>query len=119
MEKHVEKHVRIIASPTEAIEHPEASRRHRRDSYSGPAPQIIHHYVEDPRHSSHRLHRAEDEAAAAASNARQKEYRAEISGSWLDGRRAAKARHEAEEKARVVDDLARRERRNKEVIVVR
>lgn len=120
VEKHVEKHVRIIASPTETIEHPEgAHRRHRRDSYSGPVPQIIHHYVEDPRHSSHRLSRAEEEAAAAADNARRKEYRAEASGSWLDGRRAAKARQEADEKARTADDIARRERRTKEVIVVR
>lgn len=118
-EKLVEKHVRIIPSPTEAIEHPEAHRRHRRESFGGSSPQIIHHYVEDPRHSSHRLSRAEEEAAAAADKARRKEYRAETSGSWLDGRRAAKARQEAEEKARVYDEVSRKERRTKEVIVVR
>lgn len=118
-ERHVEKHVRIITSPTETIEHPEAHRRHRRESFSGSSPQIIHQYVEDPRHSSHRLSRAEDEAAAAADKARRKEYRAETSGSWLDERRAVKARHEAEEKARIFDEVARRERRTKEVIVIR
>lgn len=120
-EQHTEKHVRIITHPTEAIEHPEAHRRHRRESFSTSSPQIIHHYAEGPRHSSHRLSRAEEEAAAAADKARRKEYRAESSGSWLDGRRAAKARHEAEEKARVLDEVSRKEGRSrtKEVIVVR
>lgn len=120
-EQHTEKHVRIITAPTEAIEHPEAHRRHRRESFSTSSPQIIHHYAEGPRHSSHRLSRAEEEAAAAADKARRKEYRAESSGSWLDGRRAAKARHEAEEKARAFDEVSRKEgrARRKEVIVVR
>lgn len=118
-ERHVEKHVRIITSPTGTIEHPEAHRRHHRESFTGSSPQIIHQYVEDPRHSSHRLSRAEEEAAAAADKARRKEYRAETSGSWLDERRAVKARHEAEEKARIFDEVARKERRTKEVIVMR
>ncbi|KAF8426365.1 hypothetical protein EV426DRAFT_593727 [Tirmania nivea] len=83
-ENHLEKHVRILTTPTETIE---THRRHRRESFSGSSPQIIHHYVEDPRHSSHRLSRAE-EAAAAADRARRKEYQAESSGNWLDGRRA-------------------------------
>lgn len=117
-EKHVEKHVRIITSPTETIEHPDAHHRHRRGSVSGPASTVVHHYV-DPRHSSQRLSRAEEEAAAAADKARRREYRAETSGNWLDGRRAAKAREEAEDKARVFDEVSRKERRTKEVIIVR
>ncbi|KAF8449816.1 hypothetical protein BGX38DRAFT_1142466 [Terfezia claveryi] len=77
-EKHVEKHVRILTAPTER-------------PFSGSSPQIIHHYVEDPRHSSHRLSRAE-EAAAAADKARRKEYRAESSSSWHEDRKERRTR---------------------------
>jgi len=86
-EKHVEKHVRIVTAPTERVE---SHRRHRRESFSGSTPQIMHHYIEDPRHSSHRISRAEEEAAAA-DKARRKEYRGEPS-SRRDGREERKER---------------------------
>jgi len=54
----------------------------------------MHHYVENPRHSSHRISRAEDEAAAAADKARRKEYRAEPPRGWLDGRSERRERKE-------------------------
>lgn len=84
-QKHTEKHVRIITAPTETID---PHQRRRRESFSGSSPQIIHPYPEDPRYSSHRLSRAEEAAAAAtADKPRRKEYRAESSSSWYDGRR--------------------------------
>lgn len=88
--KHTEKHVRIITTPETIDTH---QRRHR-ESFSGSS-QFIHPYPEDPRYSSHRLSRSEEAAAAAAATAdkaRRKEYRAESSSSWYDGRRDRQGR---------------------------
>ncbi|KAI5809752.1 hypothetical protein DFH27DRAFT_158880 [Peziza echinospora] len=128
-----EKHVRIITEPTDAVPHPEDVHNHHSRAptlyTTGPPPSTSGHYYAassvprssgSPNASIYTLSRAGEDAKAAESKARRREYRAESSGSWQDDRRVAKARHEAEENARRAEDASRKERRReREVVLVR
>lgn len=129
-----EKHVRIITEPTDAVPHPEDMHSHHSRApkiYStGPPPSTSGHYYTassiprshgSPRSSIYALSKAEDAAASAEAKARRREYRAESSGGWHDERRALKARHDAEEKARRLEDEVHKDqtKREREIVVVR